>query len=395
MQYLEQTWRWYGPDDPVSLADIRQAGATGVVTALHHLPNGSVWPPEEIARRKAAIEAAGLRWSVVESVPVHEDIKQQCGRYREYLTNYAETLRHLGAAGIRTVCYNFMPVVDWMRTDLEYPLSDGATALRYEAAAMAAFELYLLQRPGAEQHFDTAEQAAARAWLDRADSTQVDTLIRCVTDNLPGGEEGYTLESIQPVLDQYRNIDAERLRRHLVDFLEAVVPAAEAAGVWLTIHPDDPPFPILGLPRVMSTGADMAYLAERIPSRHSGFCFCTGSLGVRPDNDLPALVRRFADRIHFVPLRPTRRDAAGNFYGANPLDGAVDMPAVMSALIEANQHRATPLPFRPDHGHRMLDDLHSDKKVNPGYTAIGRLRGLAELRGLERGLHYARRAADH
>ena len=391
MQLLEQTWRWYGPDDPVSLADIRQAGATGVVTALHHIPNGAVWSPAEIEKRKAQIEAAGLRWSVVESVPVHEAIKQQRGRYREFLANYAQTLRNLGAAGIRTVCYNFMPVVDWMRTELEYTLPNGATALRYEVAAMAAFELFLLKRPGAENDYDAAQQAAARQWLDRADSTQVDTLIRCVTDNLPGGEEGYTLDTIQPVLDRYRDIDADRLRRHLVEFLAAVVPAAEAAGVWLTIHPDDPPFSILGLPRVMSTGADMAYLAERVPSRHNGFCFCTGSLGVRPDNDLPALIEQFGDRIHFVHLRATRRDAAGNFHEADHLAGDVDMPAVMNALIDLNQQRDTPLPFRPDHGHRMLDDLRSEKKINPGYTAIGRLRGLAELRGLELGLLYARR----
>lgn len=392
MQFLEQTWRWYGPADPVSLADIRQSGATGVVTALHHIPNGAVWSSAEIEKRKAQIESAGLRWSVVESVPVHEDIKQQTGPYRDYLANYAQTLRNLGAAGIRTVCYNFMPVVDWMRTELEYPLPDGSTALRFEAAAMAAFELFLLKRPGAENDYDAEQQAAARRWLDQASSTQVDTLVRCVTDNLPGGEEGYTLDTIQPVLDRYRHIDAERLRSHLVDFLEAVVPAAESAGVWLTIHPDDPPFPILGLPRVMSTGKDMAYIAERVPSLHNGFCFCTGSLGVRPDNDLPALIKQFGERIHFVHLRATLRDAAGNFHEADHLAGDVDMPAVMQALIEVNQQKAHPLPFRPDHGHRMLDDLRSDKSINPGYTAIGRLRGLAELRGLELGLIAARRS---
>lgn len=392
MNLLEQTWRWYGPADPVSLADARQAGATGIVSALHHIPNGEVWPVAEIEQRKAEIEAAGLRWSVVESVPVHEDIKQQTGRYREYLDNYAQTLLHLGATGIPVVCYNFMPVVDWMRTDLEYRLPDGSTALRFEAAALAAFELYLLRRPGAERDFSPEQQRAARNWLDQATQPRIDTLIRCVTDNLPGGEEGYTLDNIQPVLDRYATIDADRLRRHLVHFLQAVVPAAERAGVALTIHPDDPPFPILGLPRVMSTAEDMAYIFDRVPSLHNGLCFCSGSLGVRPDNDLTAILNRFGHRIHFVHLRATRRDDAGNFHEADHLDGDVDMPAVMRTLIQLNQKATRPIPFRPDHGHRMVADLRSDQRINPGYTAIGRLRGLAELRGLERGLIHAMNA---
>lgn len=386
---MEQTWRWFGPSDPVPLAHVRQAGATGIVSALHHLPTGAVWPVAEIARRKAEIEAAGLTWSVVESIPVSEDIKTRSGDWRHHLDAYCQSIRNLAACDVRTVCYNFMPVIDWTRTDLSYLLPDGSLSLRFDATAFAAFDVFILKRRRAEDEHGAARVEAARVLFASMDEAARERLTRTIIAGLPGAEESYTIEMMGEALARYAGAGTDDLRAQLGEFLDAVVPVAEEAGVRLALHPDDPPRPLLGLPRIVSTADDIRWILGRSRAPNNGLTFCTGCYGVRRDNDLVAMVREFADRIHFLHLRATKReDDPQSFHEAAHLDGDVDMVGVIREVLAAERERAfrhrpdAAIPMRPDHGHQMLDDL--GKRVNPGYSAIGRLKGLAEIRGVER-----------
>jgi mannonate dehydratase len=383
---MEETWRWFGPLDDIRLEEIRQTGATGIVTALHEIPYGEVWPLDAILARQAMIEAAGLRWSVVESLPVHEDVKRGTGDLARIFANYRESLRNLGRAGIRTVCYNFMPVLDWTRTDLAHRMPTGALALRFDAVRQAAFDVLMLQRPGAEADHRPEVLEAGQRWFAASTQADRDTLLSTIMAGLPGAYDRYDIPGLRRMLDSYAGIDAAALKANLARFLREVIPAAEETGIAMCMHPDDPPRPILGLPRIISNRQDLADLVALVPSRANGITFCTGSLGAGVQNDLPAMAREFAPHVAFLHLRNVTKEPDGSFHEADHLGGDVDMPAVIAAFLEEEARRGAEIPFRPDHGHVLLSD--AGRRTHPGYTLIGRLRGLAELRGVIAGLKH-------
>ncbi|WP_375419780.1 mannonate dehydratase [uncultured Sphingomonas sp.] len=386
---MTQTMRWFGAADPVTLSGIRQAGATEVVTALHEVPNGEIWTADAITARRAEIERAGLGWTVVESLPVHEAIKLGAPDRDRLLDHYRTSLRNLAAGGVSVITYNFMPLLDWTRTDLAWALPDGALALRFEPVALAAYDIHILRRGGAETDYaDSVREAAAQRFAAMDDDARL-RLERTIIAGLPGSEESFTSAALLRAIEGYGAVDADRLRDHHAYFLEAVCPLADELGIRLVVHPDDPPFPIFGLPRVVSTEADVAALFARVPNASNGLCFCTGSFGARRDNDLPGIVARHGDRIGFVHLRSVQHEPGGSFHEAAHLEGDARMPEVVAALVTLQRASGRSIPMRPDHGHQMMDDL--TRRANPGYSLLGRMRGLAELRGLERGIVHALR----
>ncbi len=384
---FEYTMRWYGPKDDISLSELKQCGATGIVSALHEIPYGEVWPIEEIMKRKKTIEDAGMRWSVVESVPVHEDIKKKSGNYLEYIENYKQTLRNLSECDIYTVCYNFMPVLDWIRTDLNYKLDNGTYALRFDATQFIAFDLFILEREGAEKQYEPDTIARAKSYYDLLSKKQIKDLISNIIEGIPGGKSGLTLQRVREIIDEYKEYDHEKIHEHLKFFLEQVIPVAEDVGVLMCIHPDDPPYSVFGLPRIVGTNADVDRLLSAVPSKYNGITLCTGSYAVRPENDLIEIVNKHADRIHFLHFRSVQRESDQSFYEANHLKGDSNIVAVMNTVMTSDKlHQDLHIPVRPDHGHKMLYDIPMFHY--PGYSLIGRLQGLSELKGLEQGLRF-------
>jgi len=384
MKYLKQSFRWYGPSDPVSLGEIKQAGATDIVTALHHIPNGEIWTEEEIQKRIDEVEAHGLIWSVVESLPITEEMKTRSGDYQTHIANYKTSLSNLGKLGIKIVTYNFMPILDWTRTDLDYELPEGYTTLRFDRNEIVLFDVFILKRKDAEKDYSPKILEKASSTFQSMNTEAIQLLVNNIIKGLPGAEEGYTVQQFRDKLKTYSGIDHAKLKENIYTFLKEIVPVAEQFDIKMAIHPDDPPFDIFGLPRIMSTKKDMDDLVKNVPSSSNGFCFCTGSFGVRPDNDLIEMAKAHSSRVYFLHFRSTQRDEEGNFFEANHLEGDANIPEVMKVFVVENQKRKESIPYRPDHGYRMLDDL--SKAARPGYSCLGRMKGLAELRGLEKGL---------